>query len=123
MSCRICDNGGYCRLHPKPLLKEEKPIAKQSDKMKQAMKEYTKSAKKFKAAHPNCFARIKDVCTGKTTDIHHMKGKKSKEDLLDEKFWLPVCRACHNVIEKNPLYSRQQGFSVSRLTKPNKSAA
>lgn len=114
-SCRNYQK--YCRLHLNASMKEVKPIAKESDKRKELNKDYYKNAKKFVAANPVCQANIKDVCTRKAVCVHHKKGRNSKEDLMDEKFWLSVCLPCHKVIEENPAFSIQQGFSVSRHSK------
>lgn len=113
-----CPNyGRYCRLHASFSVKEEKPIAKQSDTMKDAMKVYTKKATAYKRLHPICEAKIEGVCSKVTTDIHHKKGKSSQELLLDEKYWLAVCRKCHQVLEQNPAWAKQNGFSLSRHSK------
>lgn len=114
-SCRNYQS--YCRLHLGASAKVIKPIAKESDKRKEVNKEYYKNAKIFVNTHPICQAGIKDVCTKKSVCVHHKKGRNSKEDLMNEKYWLSVCLPCHQVIELNPSYSIQQGFSVSRHSK------
>lgn len=93
--------------------KEVKPIAVRSKKRAKEEREYSVKAKAFKLANPDCAARLKG-CTGGTTDIHH-QGGRSGEMLLDEFYWLPVCRSCHSWIELNPKAAKGLGLSVSRL--------
>lgn len=102
-------------------VRSRKPIAKHSTKRAKEEREYSVKAKAFKLANPDCAARVKAGCTGGTEDIHHMAGKIGSM-LLDEFYWLPVCRACHNWIEMNPLSAKKLGLSVSRL-ETNEAAA
>jgi hypothetical protein len=114
-----CKNYGkyarYC-MHVTGSLKPVKPIPVASKKMVKSLAEYQKIAAKFKRDHPVCQAQLKDVCKTKTTDVHHMKGKIG-ELLTDTKYFLAVCRSCHSVLETNPLFARERGFSLSRHKK------
>jgi hypothetical protein len=99
-------------------VKEVKPIKKESDERKKInRKEYGPNAKQFIVDNPICQAGIKDVCAGKSQCVHHKIGKASKEELLDEKYWLAVCFNCHRVIEDNSAFAKQNGFSLSRHSK------
>lgn len=118
--CRVsgCINEGkYCRIHMDYSVPIEKEISSKSDKKKDLDKQYNKVRKAYLSGHPFCEAKIPDCCTKVATDIHHKKGKIGEADYLDPKFFLAVCRKCHYTIEKNPAWSRQMGFSVSRLSK------
>lgn len=49
------------------------------------------------------------------TDIHHMKGK-IEELLLDQRWWLPVCREAHDKLELFPDWAKENGYSLDRLS-------
>lgn len=63
--------------------------------------------------HPYCEAEW--MCHGLlAVEIHHKKGRIG--DLLcDKKYFLAVCRMCHDRIEQHPKEAKEQGFSLSRL--------
>ena len=91
-----------------------KPIKKISEKHKKTISEYSIIRKSFLEKNPNCKARLKG-CGIKATEIHHEKGKSSKEQYLNEADFLPVCRSCHTYIEENPEFAKEKGFSKNRL--------
>lgn len=96
------------------LKKKPARIAKVSDKMAEALKVYKYASKEFVlgkrcAVFPEKWA----------TEVHHKKGRATKELLLDEEFWLPVSREGHVKIELNPEWAKEQGFSLSRLATDN----
>ena len=86
------------------------------------MNEYKKVRREFLLNPRNkfCKARIPGICLGTRVqgielDIHHQKGKIG--DLLcDTRYFLPVCRACHEYIENHPEIAKTLGFSQNRLT-------
>lgn len=45
----------------------------------------------------------------KTDDVHHMRGRL-RSLLIDLRFWLPVCRSCHDWIQANPRMARELGW-------------
>jgi hypothetical protein len=47
----------------------------------------------------------------RTTECHHIRGRNGWL-LLDEKYWLPVCRSCHEWITLHGKEARQLGFSA-----------
>jgi hypothetical protein len=98
------------RLLNKPI-KAPNKIAKTSDKMKEALKEYSKLRKQFLAAHPKCAVYPERPAT----NIHHMAGRNTMELLLDTDKWLAVSFEGHSRIELNPLWAKANGFSLSRL--------
>ena len=90
--------------------KVKKPIKKVGDKMADALVVYQKRRKLFLEAYPMCF-----VYPGKpATEIHHMKGRATIEDLLDEDYWLQVSHEAHRQIELNPEWAKAKGYSVMR---------
>lgn len=55
--------------------------------------------------------------TGKpTVDLHHKKGR-SGSLFLDPKYWLAVSREGHQKIEENPMWAKEMGYSLDRLSK------
>lgn len=108
--------GRYCRQHLGYAVPEKKEVPKVSQKKKELDKQYLKVRKTFLANHPVCMAHL-EGCQKKANQVHHMKGKATEEDYLNVKFFLAVCMNCHEIIEKNPAFSRQNGLSVSRLKK------
>jgi hypothetical protein len=105
----------YCG-HLNYSIPKVKEVNKVSDNQKETLKEYKKVRSAYLKEHPTCQAQL-EGCKGKATEIHHKLGKHSKADYLDSKYYLAVCRQCHSTIEANPLFSKQQGFSISRLSK------
>jgi hypothetical protein len=95
-------------------------IPKKSDKQKEADKEYKKVRGVYLKAHPFCEAKLKD-CGKVSVEIHHKRGRIG-EDLINPEFFLATCRNCHETIEKSPAAARQNGLSVSRLTKIKKAS-
>jgi len=90
-------------------------IAKVSDKRKVLNAEYSILAEQFKRDNPECKAKIENVCTKATEDVHHQKGRIG-DLLMDEDYFLPVCRACHSWIELHPTLAQKRGLSFLRLT-------
>ena len=89
------------------------PIKKVSDKRKVENKEYLKVSKEF--LESIIFCQLKD-CKGLATEVHHKKGRIGKL-LTDIKYFLGVCRECHNKIELNPIWAKENGYSINRLDK------
>jgi hypothetical protein len=112
-----CPNKGrYCRLHISFSVPEKKVISKVSDNHKEVLKKYKTERARYLKEHPLCEANI-DGCTKVSVEIHHKAGKASDELYLDSSLYLSCCRHCHDILETNPAYAKQQGFSVSRLSK------
>lgn len=91
------------------------PIARRSKKRAAQEREYTTVRREFIILHPLCKAKIPGLCTKGTTDVHHMKGKIELL-LLDTRYFLPVCRKCHDWIEDNPTKAKELGYSLNRLS-------
>lgn len=121
---------GKCSIHyrmpsqliPKPLVRKSSmiindspkrvPVNKVSAKRAIELRAYAKIAPAFKLANPDCNARLSG-CTGITTDIHHQKGRENWR-LNDVRYFLPVCRNCHSIIEIDTVMAWKMGFSFPR---------
>ena len=109
--------GRYCRIHIGYQVPVKEAINKVSDTKKELDKRYRKVRTEFLRQHPLCQAKIDQDCKKVATDVHHMRGKVGEEDYLNQKYFLAVCRHCHGIIERSPAWARQNGFSLSRLSK------
>jgi len=96
----------------------QKPIPRVSPRRAQQEKTYFLTRKEFIKKYPVCKAALPGVCNGPVCDIHHMKGRIG-DLLLDQTYWLPVCRACHYWIEMRPEAAKELGFSINRLSNDN----
>src|SRR5690606_41976677 len=93
----------------------KKPVNIQavSEKRKSQNKDYTNVRNQFLIEHPRCQVR---GCNKVSEEIHHRRGRTG--DLLtDPKFFLAVCRDHHMEIEQDPVWAKEQGYSLSRLKK------
>lgn len=89
---------------------EKSKIAPRSKKRIAQEKIYTQLRKAFLNKNNVC-----PITGEKTTDIHHMKGRIG-DLLIDTKYWLAVSREAHILIEQNPEWAKEQGYSLSRLS-------
>lgn len=87
-----------------------KPV---SDKMKEKNQAYSNRVKEWKMENPHCKAKVATQCNGITRDCHHMK--KRGDLLMVEKYWLPVCGACHQWIGDNSEEARNRGLTINHL--------
>lgn len=108
---------------PKPTKQEKKPkrsISPVSEKRKEDVELYIFLAKKFKEENKKCaVCRVND-----TTDVHHSAGRQGYYDewakwmdvplLLDIRFFVPLCRTCHQGVEQNPEWALKNGYSIKR---------
>jgi len=77
--------------------------------------QYSDKIKRFKAENKFCKAKLPN-CQKIAVDVHHMAGR-ANDLLLEEKYWLPVCRNCHDWITENSAEAIDLGLSISRLKK------
>lgn len=96
------------------LKSNSKPIKQVSSKQQKRLTEYNKVATEYKKSNPIC----ERCLIAETSDIHHRKGRVG-ELLSDSKWFMAVCRPCHNWIEVHPEESRRLGYSLSRLSIEN----
>lgn len=87
------------------------PLSKKRVKHDRA---YQRLRKIYLENHPTCKAQLGN-CTGNSGEIHHQKGR-IEQLLTDVRYFLPVCRNCHDWIEMNSAKAKELGLSISRLT-------
>ena len=85
-----------------------KPINKISNKRKKENNLYSSLRKQFLKDNPLCA-----VTGNKATEVHHMAGRIGKL-LTDVRYFLPVCRFAHREIELNPIWAKENGYSLNR---------
>lgn len=85
-----------------------KPI---SDKRKTEIQKYTILRKEFLSDPKN---QICPITKQPTTDVHHKKGRVGSL-FLDTRYWLAVSREGHIMIEENPEWAKENGYSLNRL--------
>ncbi len=88
-------------------------IPKQSKKRRSQNVLYSKKRRIFMEQNKYCQANLSN-CTILATDLHHKRGRIGKL-LTDERYFLAVCRSCHNYIESHPIFAKEKGFSLNRL--------
>lgn len=106
-------SGSYCKTcEERPEKKNPKAIPKVSKKRVVQNSEYSKVRLEYLKIFPVCEVLN---CGNKATEIHHKAGRSGML-LTDANHFLAVCEACHKYIELNPLWSKEHGYSESRLT-------
>jgi hypothetical protein len=89
-------------------ISKRNPIKKVSDKRSKENVEYLKLRVKFLNENTKCY-----VCSKSATEVHHKKGRDNSF-LTDIRYFLPVCRDCHTKIELNPVWAKENGYSLNR---------
>ncbi len=100
---------------PVPIAKAKKPVKKVSAKRVEENKEYDKARKEYLAQHKVCEAQVATDCTGVSQDIHHRRGRNSKDDRINPNHFVAVCRKCHLFLHAHPIQAKQLGLSESAL--------
>ena len=81
-----------------------KPI---SNKRRTQLRDYYILRKDFLRQNPVC-----EICKrNKPWDVHHQKGRNGRL-LLNDFYWLAVCRGCHDLIHEHPAWAREQGYII-----------
>ena len=99
----------------KPPIKAREPIKKTSDKQAKINRAYTDMRVQYLKIIHYCQVSSTD-CTHVATQIHHRAGRIGN-NMLDTTTWLSVCHTCHELIERNPLWAYEKGYSIKRLNK------
>lgn len=94
---------------------EKTPIAPISKQQKKRLAEYRIIRDQFMKEHPMCQAFLSG-CTGRSGDLHHKAGKIGKL-LTDVRYFMAVCRSCHNWIGQNHSEALKYGFVTTRTDK------
>jgi hypothetical protein len=97
---------------PNLQLSKMKPMKKVSDKRALENIIYKSERIKFLQLPEN---RICPITNQPTTDVHHMKGRIGSL-LLDKRFWKALSREGHKFVEENPIWAKENGYSLNRLT-------
>src|SRR5208282_6027687 len=84
--------------------KRLKPI---SDKRKKELAVYRRAKEDFLSARVCCHSCDRP----KKLDIHHAAGRIGLR-LLDERYWIPLCRKCHDEVRRDPAWAVREGFIV-----------
>lgn len=112
LTCTHIKSSSYCKIcEVKPEKKKRKRIPQMSEKMKADNKKYLKARTNFLSLNLVCQF---EKCTNKATQVHHRKGRIGSL-LINENYFMAVCSTCHQIIEENPEYAKEKGYSVSRL--------
>lgn len=99
----------------KPAKKQPAKIKQVSDRQASLNREYAKESRPVWKGQP-CQIRS-PVCTKHAQGIHHRKGKGTKKDLMDKRYWMAACNFCNSYVENHDEWARKLGFKVSRLKK------
>lgn len=99
----------------KPLRRSNKPIRRVTPRRAKQKAEYSRKVRVFKRKYPWCVSCITLwlIPIRPTNDVHHKMGCEG-ELLLDQRYWLPVCRACHDWIEDHGRAARELGFVLDK---------
>lgn len=87
-------------------------INKISKGMRKQISEYSKVRAEFLEENPNCQFK---GCNEKANQVHHKFGRGVY--LLKKETFMAVCHHHHVIIEHNPEWSYEHGYSMSRLNK------
>jgi len=98
-------------------------MRKQSKKLSKENRQYLAERALYLTVHKLC-----KVCgTRGATEIHHKAGREGYWDedaraagrtlRVDNRNFLPVCRDCHERIERNPNWAKERGFSLNRTNR------
>jgi len=102
----ICEKCTKLMNNPKPV--KRKPIKKVSNKFAILQNQYKSIRNQYLKENSIC------VVTGKkATEIHHMKGRLGNL-LIDTRYFLSVSREAHIKIELNPIWAKENGYSLNR---------
>ena len=90
-----------------------KPIPKVSAKQLERLAKYRKARNEFMALNKTCQAKL-EGCAIKATDLHHLAGRLG-DTLTDKKYFMALCRTCHNKIEDGGKWVYELGFKIYRI--------
>lgn len=87
------------------------PLRKVSKKREAENQKYLRQRTIFLAKYPHCQCCISEFRKYPSTDVHHMN-KRNGARLLDEDYWMAVCRGHHDWIHANPSEARRLGWLI-----------
>lgn len=83
-------------------------VKKVSDKRAEQNAEYLAEHEPWLKEHDKC-----EACGDPSEEVHHKNGRFG-ERLLDQAYWMAVCKVCHREIHANPEWAREQGYLILR---------
>lgn len=90
-------------------------IKSRSKKRLKQESEYSKVRKEYLLSHEECeVCKQEGQVIQQATEIHHKKGRIDTL-LTNKKHFLAVCNECHQFIELNPVWAKENGYSENRL--------
>ncbi len=93
----------------KKTIPARKPVRRVSKTRQKERCDYRKRKDAYMIRQPFCQVCFKE----KAIDVHHVRGT-FKARLNDEKWWMSVCRKCHDFIHAHPSWSYARGYLVTR---------
>lgn len=94
---------------------KSKPATKKRPSDSSRQRQYRKDAEAFIKKWPMCACHVDLLkyegvkCSEDSSEVHHMRGRLGPL-LLDQRFWVPVCRKAHAWIDANRKKARQYGW-------------
>ena len=85
-----------------------------SKKMAAKYVERRKLVEKLLKERPQCEAKVPDVCTGKSVDLHELLARSQGGSILDESNIICVCRACHDFVGTEVQKATEMGLRRRR---------
>lgn len=74
-------------------------------------RQYLKIRENFLRRNDLCQANITGICGYWSSDVHHITGRIGQA-LVDENYFLAVCRACHAWIHTHIAEAREKGWLI-----------
>ena len=84
-----------------------RPVRKFSSRRRIQIERYKLKARNWITAQKKCSGM--PGCFQIPSEVHHTRGRQGPL-LLDERFWIGVCRKCHVWIHRNPNEARSLGL-------------
>lgn len=104
---------GLCASHNRSIRKIiTTPIKKVGDKLKKDLDAYAEAKRVYLQKNPRCAV----YPSQRATEVHHMAGRTGKM-LMNQKYWMPVCRTAHVKITNDSKWARDNGYTLTRTTK------
>lgn len=120
--CSLCKEERNNVKSGRLVTKIKKPIKKVTDKQKILNAKYSVLRIEFLGKPEN---KICPITKRGTTDVHHKMGRIGFADqwarenniplLIDTRFWVSLSREGHKYVEENPVWAKENGYSLSRL--------
>ena len=104
-TCSLECSRGYYNDNPVKQLKRS-PIKRKSEKRKLTEQEYKKKKELYLSLNRQC-----ERCSKHAIEIHHKNGRTGNR-LIDEEYFMSICRDCHVFLHENPILAREKGWLI-----------